>query len=919
MKKLFCLILSLALLISIIPSGIVASANSNYLTIKVMENPETGEIFAYVENCDKNAKGSITIPSTYKGVPVTRIKENAFACCNKITSVTIPNSVTDVQKQGFYECTSLKKVTLSNKMTSILPGTFYNCSSLETITLPSSIKEIYNEGFFGCSSLKKINLENITDIYPDAFSDTALKQINLESIKIIDMRAFINCKNLVDIKFGSGIRAVGFCAFANTAYYNNENNWEKGALYLNNILLNVKPEVTGTFSVKKGTKIIGGHALVYCKDGDYVYAETNQNITKIVLPSTITYINGGAFSNCKSLKEINLPNSIKELGGAVFNECRSLEEITIPKNVKRIENGLFYNCLKLKKVIIPEGVEEIGDHAFCDCWGLKNITLPSTLKKIENFAFYYCPYIENITIPNKVTYIGDSAFAGCHKFTKVTLPSSVKHIGKEAFYYCSSLTEIKGGKNIEEVGSDICLETPFYNNQKNYENGVLYIGSALIKAKPTITSHTIKSGTKVIADEAFLDCKSLKKITIPSSVKTIGEYAFKNCSSLTSLIIPRGLVTIKVKAFENCTGIKTLTLPSSLKTIGYHAFADCDSITAIYYEGTKSKFETLYNYSSLEITKAHYNSCIAKSKHTYSYTCDTTCNVCSSKRTINHSYTTKVNTKATLSKNGEIGYKCSKCGYVSSKTTLTNKIKSVKLSTTTYTYNGKTKTPSVIVKDAAGKTLKKNTDYTVSYAKGRKNVGTYKVTVNFKGKYSGTKTLTFKIKPISISKCNLKLSTTAYTYNGKTKTPSVVVKNASGTTLKKGTHYTVTYTKGRKSVGSYKVTVKMKGNYSGTKTLTFKINPPKTSISKLTAGKKSLAVKLTKKTAQVSGYQIQYSRSKSFKSYKTATLTSNKKTSATLKKLSAKKTYYVRVRTYKTVGKTKYYSTWSTIKYKKTK
>ena len=111
----------------------------------------------------------------------------------------------------------------------------------------------------------------------------------------------------------------------------------------------------------------------------------------------------------------------------------------------------------------------------------------------------------------------------------------------------------------------------------------------------------------------------------------------------------------------------------------------------------------------------------------------------------------------------------------------------------------------------------------------------------------------------------------------------------------------------------------MKGKYSGTKTLTFKINPAKTTVSKLTAGKKSIKVAITKKSTQVTGYQIQYSTSKNFTSAKTKTVSSYKTTKYTLKSLSAKKIYYVRVRTYKTVGKTKYYSGWSTYKYVKTK
>ncbi|MBQ2759448.1 MAG: fibronectin type III domain-containing protein, partial [Clostridia bacterium] len=114
-------------------------------------------------------------------------------------------------------------------------------------------------------------------------------------------------------------------------------------------------------------------------------------------------------------------------------------------------------------------------------------------------------------------------------------------------------------------------------------------------------------------------------------------------------------------------------------------------------------------------------------------------------------------------------------------------------------------------------------------------------------------------------------------------------------------------------------TVTMKGNYTGTKTLTFKINPPKTTVASLTAGTKSITVAVTKKTTQTTGYQIQYSTAKDFTNAKTKTITSNTTTKATLSSLTSAKTYYVRVRTYKTVNDVKYYSGWSEYKYVKTK
>ena len=249
------------------------------------------------------------------------------------------------------------------------------------------------------------------------------------------------------------------------------------------------------------------------------------------------------------------------------------------------------------------------------------------------------------------------------------------------------------------------------------------------------------------------------------------------------------------------------------------------------------------------------------------------------------------------------------------------KVSNVKLSSTSYTYNGKTKTPSVTVKDSKGRKLKNGTDYTVKYSSGRKNVGRYAVKVTFKGNYSGTVKKTFKINPAKVS--NVKLSSTSYTYNGKTKTPSVTVKDSKGRKLKKGTDYTVKYSSGRKNVGRYAVKVTFKGNYTGSKTVYYYIVPKSTSISRVSALRKGFKLSWKKQKTQTTGYQIQYSTSKKFKKAKAVNVSKNKTTSKYIKKLSSKKKYYVRVRTYKKVkinGKTKkVYSSWSKTKTVKTR
>lgn len=158
----------------------------------------------------------------------------------------------------------------------------------------------------------------------------------------------------------------------------------------------------------------------------------------------------------------------------------------------------------------------------------------------------------------------------------------------------------------------------------------------------------------------------------------------------------------------------------------------------------------------------------------------------------------------------------------------------------------------------------------------------------------------------------VELNKTSYTYDGKEKKPGVTVTDWLGKPISKS-EYTVTYPKSAKNVGKYTVTIKFKNHYAGTEKRTFTINPKGTSLSKVTSPKKAqLKVTWKKQATQTTGYQVQYSTDKNFKKgNKTVTVKGAKTTSKTISKLTKGKKYYVRVRTYKTVNKTNFYSGWS--------
>ena len=258
------------------------------------------------------------------------------------------------------------------------------------------------------------------------------------------------------------------------------------------------------------------------------------------------------------------------------------------------------------------------------------------------------------------------------------------------------------------------------------------------------------------------------------------------------------------------------------------------------------------------------------------------CDICGAPygSTVNHKYTKYVyNNDATCLKNGTNTAKCDYgCGKGVKTVTATGTMKK-------HSYTGASSiTPATLKSDGA----------------------VNRKCVNGCNK-SGVVSTFSKIKSV-------KLEYTSTAYTGKAKPPKVTVKDAAGKTLKEKIDYTVTYSK-NKSVGKATVKVTFKGNYSGSKTLTFKIVPKKTSISSLKAGKKSFTVKYKKQTSGT-GYEFQYGTSKSFKGAKTVKITKNKTVSKTVKKLKSKKTYYVRVRV--TKGSS-YKSSWSAVKKVKVK
>ena len=698
------------------------------------------------------------------------------------------------------------------------------------------------------------------------------------------------------------------------------------------------------------------------------------SLKSITIPNRVTSIGNYAFENCTSLTSVTIPNSVTSIGKYAFYNCTSLTSITIPNSVASIGDEAFSNCTSLTSVTIPNSVTSIGVGAFEDCTSLTSITIPNSVTRIEDGAFSSCTSLTSITIPNSVTSIEKYAFYNCTSLTSITIPNSITSIGSSAFDYCTSLTDVYyTGSETEWNNIDIrdynsCLTdaTIHYNyvtvkTYRDFEYSILddgtvkitdYTGSdsklvipGTIDGKKvtsiggyafeyceSLTSVTIPNGVTSIGSGAFINCANLKSITIPNSVTSIGYYAFSYCPSLTSITIPNNVTSIGDYAFEHCVRLTSITIPNSVTSIEYYAFYNCTSLTDVYYTGSETEWNN--------IDIRDYNSCLTNATIHYNYAPNHT-----------HSYTSKITKQPTCTATGVRTFTCS-CGDSYTETipatghkssgwivdkaasigvkgskhkecTVCKKVletaeipalsrisiskASVTLSTSTYAYDGKAKTPSVNVK-VNGKTLKKDTDYTVSYSNNTK-VGTAKVTITGKGNYTGSVSKTYSIKNNFKKATVSSISTKAFT--GKNITQSITVKY-NGKTLKKGTDYTVSYSN-NKNIGTATVKITGKGSYTGTITKTFKINPAKQEIQKLTAKSKAFFVDWAQK-GSATGYEIQYATNSKFTSAKKVTITNKKTDTKTVSKLSGKKKYYVRVRSYTTVKGTKYYGAWSASK-----
>lgn len=789
-----------------------------------------------------------------------------------IVKVEISSGITSISPFAFYNCKYMREISIPSTVTSIGKIAFGECKNLTSITLPSGVKEIPYAAFANCAALESFTAPSITTINNYAFQGAGLKTFTFgKNLKTVSSLAF----------FDSSIESFKVDS-ANTVFTakNGVIFGDKGKTLL------FYPGASTAVSYKVDNTVT--------KIGDMAFANAKY-LQSVTIPDSVTYIGESAFQATEALKTITIPDSVTSVGMFTFYNSAALESVTFGKGLKATSYEMFENCKKLKNIYFSSAIQELDARTFAYCSSLVSVILPANIKTIGNGVFGECSALQSLTISG-VKVIPYQAFLNCTALASITLAEGLQSIERCAFYGCRSLTKVTAPKTVTYISNIAFNKNVSINNlntklKKFGYNGYRYLQNISItgtakysyayKVLDLVNAQRKAAGVQELSmDKDLLDCamKRADEIAVLySHTRPDGSTIFEMNDKIYGENIAVGYSSAAdvMSGWMSSIGHKANILDEDYTTIGIGCFVIngiCywvqnfginTTVSAVTKPADKTVTDTI-NIATGEFSEGTISTDIIWGEtETYHYTLGISLADKIKYKKSSKAYLTIANTGY------PVAVKINNTGTWSSSKT---NVASVNGGTVTGVDNGSA-------------TITAKLDY-----------------------YSAKKNVT-----VEGNKKTVTLSASSYVYNGKAKKPSVTVKDVNGSTISKD-YYTVSYSN-NKNVGKATVKITFKTKFNGSVSKTFKIVPKSTSLSKLTAKKKGFTVKWNKQKTQTTGYQIQYSTDKNFKkNNKTVTVSKNSTTSKTISKLKAKKKYYVRIRTYKTVSGTKYYSSWSKAK-----
>lgn len=420
--------------------------------------------------------------------------------------------------------TSIKGVVFGEGITSIGENAFSDYSNLaKKIVFPETLVKIGDNAFKNCKQLtcEIVIPDSVSEIGDNAFYYTKITGIELsDSLKRVGNHAFEFCIYLSgQLNLPDSLEIIGDYAFDECRNLTGDLNLPKDLTYIGENAFYRCSGFTGDLIIPEGVESVGKNAFSSCG---------NLN-GELVIPEGLTNIGESAFYNCAKLTgEIKLPEGMTTIPKGLFAYCKKLEgELILPKTLKAIEDKAFYNCASLTgALVIPEGVTSIGKSAFESCVNLSGeLKIPASVTSIDERAFASCGGLNGeLNFSDNITFLGQSAFMSCKGFTgTIKLPQNITSIEDGLFEGCTGfIGELVIPPNVTVIGY-----------------------TAFKGCSGLIGELVIPPGVTVIESQAFSKCSGFTgELIIPESVTRIENDVFNDVNNIERVIVKNSKCTI---------------------------------------------------------------------------------------------------------------------------------------------------------------------------------------------------------------------------------------------------------------------------------------------------------------------------------------------------------------------------------------